>query len=58
MNTKSSTESECEIYCSHCFVMDWIDIDPDRSQVIWYCERCYTIPSEEQIKNIKKTLKK
>jgi hypothetical protein len=20
--------------------MDWIDIDPDRSQAIWYCETC------------------
>ena len=24
----------------HKIIMDWIDIDPDRSQAIWYCEKC------------------
>ena len=42
----------------HRFVMDWIDVDPDTSQVIWYCECCYAIPSEEQIKNTINTVKK
>lgn len=48
----SSNTSETE--CHHRFIMDWIDIDPDRSQVIWYCECCYAIPSEEQIKETNK----
>ena len=24
----------------HKIIMDWIDINPDRSQAIWYCEKC------------------
>jgi hypothetical protein len=27
--------------CAHKVVMDWIDITPDSSQTIYYCEKCY-----------------
>jgi hypothetical protein len=27
--------------CHHDFTYDWIDIDPDTSQMIWYCTKCY-----------------
>jgi hypothetical protein len=33
--------------CIHRVVVDYIDIDPDRSQQIVYCEKCfYTILSK------------
>jgi hypothetical protein len=28
--------------CNHYVVTDTIDIDPDRSKTIYYCEYCYT----------------
>lgn len=28
-------------YCNHEIVHDLIDIDPDRSKSITYCEKCY-----------------
>jgi len=34
----NNSEDECE----HCIIMDLIDIDPDRSQIIYYCEKCMT----------------
>lgn len=27
--------------CCHVITIDYIDIDPDRSQQIIYCEKCY-----------------
>jgi len=27
--------------CNHEFIIDWIDIDPDKSQQIVYCKYCY-----------------
>jgi len=30
----------------HKIIMDWIDISPDRSQAIWYCEKCGFTSSE------------
>lgn len=35
MNNKDTIE-----ICKHCIVMDLIDIDPDHSQIIYYCELC------------------
>ena len=35
---EDSTQSECE----HSIIDDLIDIDPDTSQIIYYCEKCYT----------------
>lgn len=32
--------------CDHEFVVDYIDIDPDRSQQIIYCEKCYKTISD------------
>jgi len=29
-------------HCQHKRVKDWIDIDPDRGQMIEYCEHCYS----------------
>ena len=29
-------------HCSHSVVRDLIDIDPDQSQTIFYCEKCFT----------------
>lgn len=28
--------------CEHSIIDDLIDIDPDTSQIIYYCEKCYT----------------
>lgn len=28
-------------HCSHQFVSDFIDIDPDRTQFVRYCSDCY-----------------
>lgn len=36
--------TNCEEDCEHNFVMDLIDIDPDRSQIFYYCENCHYIP--------------
>jgi hypothetical protein len=27
--------------CQHEFIHDLIEIDPDRSEMIWYCVKCY-----------------
>jgi hypothetical protein len=27
--------------CSHQVVVDYIDVDPDKSQQIFYCEKCF-----------------
>lgn len=29
------------LHCKHSYVTDSIDIDPDRSETIRYCEKCY-----------------
>jgi hypothetical protein len=29
------------LHCKHNYVTDSIDIDPDRSETIRYCEKCY-----------------
>jgi hypothetical protein len=34
-------DEEEEDICVHIFIKDLIDIDPDRSQTIIYCEKCY-----------------
>lgn len=28
--------------CIHCIIADYIDIDEDRSEQIFYCEKCFT----------------
>lgn len=32
-----------ELYncCEHLFIVDYIDIDPEKSQIIHYCCKCY-----------------
>ena len=37
-NTTIPIPKECE----HSIIDDLIDIDPDTSQIIYYCEKCYT----------------
>ena len=32
---------KCICECDHEFIIDWIDIDPDKSQQIVYCKFCY-----------------
>ena len=32
--------------CIHHFIKDLIDIMPDRSKTIFYCEKCYTMCDE------------
>ena len=35
------TEHVCNnTKCDHDFIYDWIDIDPDRCEMIWYCIKC------------------
>jgi hypothetical protein len=29
--------------CNHIFIIDLVDINPERSQIIKYCTKCYTI---------------
>jgi hypothetical protein len=29
--------------CNHIFIIDLIDINPDKSQIIKYCTKCYLI---------------
>lgn len=42
--------------CIHRVVVDYIDIDPDRSQEIVYCEKCfYTFVSKNK-KNVEQLL--
>ena len=38
--TNYITAKNRKVCIRHKIVMDWIDIDPDRSQAIWYCEKC------------------
>lgn len=37
-------ETLCICYCNHVWTEDYIDIDPDRSQKIVYCEICECTP--------------
>ena len=36
-----SVNEYLHLHCNHNYVVDSIDIDPDRSQTIRYCEKCY-----------------
>lgn len=36
--TKTTTIKTNE--CEHNIIQDWIDIDPDRSMTVFYCEHC------------------
>jgi hypothetical protein len=40
---RSETEEFVKCICDsdHEFIIDWIDIDPDKSQQIVYCKFCY-----------------
>jgi len=42
--TKIINEIKCFLYekCSHHFIKDIIDINPDKCKEIEYCEYCYT----------------
>ena len=37
---KDLVDNYLRIYCNHTLIEDWIDMDPDRSQCIVYCEKC------------------
>jgi hypothetical protein len=39
--------------CKHDFVLDLIDVDPDKSSVVEYCKHCLFIPNSDQNKNDK-----
>ena len=36
--------------CSHNIIEDYIDIDPDKSKQIFYCDKCFTCFQIEDIK--------
>ena len=36
-----SVNEYLHLHCKHSYVVDSIDIDPDRSETIRYCEKCY-----------------
>ena len=36
-----SVNEYLHLHCKHNYVVDSIDIDPDRSETILYCEKCY-----------------
>lgn len=38
-----SIQAYIEKHCHHHIVKDMIDIDPDRSQTIYYCEYCESV---------------
>lgn len=40
-----SIEQKIQAICDHEYVYDYIDVDPDKSQQICYCEKClHSIP--------------
>jgi len=36
--------------CTHDYVLDWIDLDPERSQQICYCRWCEHCPTPDEFK--------
>lgn len=40
-NIANAVSSYLETKCAHNIVMDSIDINPDCSKTIYYCEKCY-----------------
>lgn len=38
-----------EVCIEHVFIEDLIDINPDRSQYIIYCQRCHYIPKNKPL---------
>lgn len=38
-------------HCDHTIVDDWIDIDPEKSKYIRYCEKCELTFQVKKIKN-------
>lgn len=40
-NIIKQINSFIENYCNHQFIYDTIDINPDYSQTIQYCKKCY-----------------
>jgi hypothetical protein len=41
-------EEFIEKYCSHKYITDWIDINPEKGMTIEYCEVCETTVKELQ----------
>jgi hypothetical protein len=39
--TEPESDAETECCCNHRIIEDYIDIDPDRSVKIFYCDTCY-----------------
>jgi len=46
-----------EEVCEHCYTIDLIDIDPDRSQIVYSCDYCgdiqTSLPSKSTDSNAK-----
>lgn len=45
---ETDTESEQECCCHPRIVEDYIDVDPDRSVKIFYCDTCYITVNEAE----------
>jgi hypothetical protein len=43
---KESEESEEGGECEHQYIIDLIDIDPDRAQLIEYCLKCFDVKQD------------
>jgi hypothetical protein len=45
-----STQFQICSSCTHDYVLDWIDLDPERSQQICYCRWCEHCPTPAEFK--------
>ena len=45
MNTPANTQKQTPRH--HTYIQDWIDITPDRSQMIIYCKYCLTTAPDD-----------
>ena len=41
LNNTSDIPNRCADTCQHRIIEDLIDITPDHSQYVYYCEKCY-----------------
>lgn len=35
-------ENYLQTHCKHCWICDYVDINPDRSKKIFYCSHCFS----------------
>ena len=40
-NSEKKKKDKCKIICNHDFISDYIDLTPERSQIIIYCTKCF-----------------